>query len=281
MPASADAIDDYLASLVSRPAVQAAVAPPLRVARDAGLPLTYLLAKAKEGVAKRIPPPRLGGVLHALVRHLQASRGLLPAPLAAEAGLVEAGARAMMAGSSRDEVARVIAMADRRTEHAAPDIERLLALLSDLRGLGLESPDTVRLLAALKAHDPSALARGDDVVRTLRHLSRVAALPWSTTVDEIVTRMSGTVNLLGAWRSAVGRHASHVRPWTLGEGPPGGPDGLGGSSAARRSLAPGQSGSAPGLSGQSPGNGGAPPGQSGSTPGRSGQNPGKGSGGGE
>ena len=182
----------------------------------------------------------------------------------------------MMAGASPGDIRRVLTPPAGRPLPAAAAAVQLLALFTDLRGVGLDGPDASRLLTSLHTHEPGALGRGDEVVRMVRHLHTTTALSWPQTVDSVVGGLTRTRSLIDAWRHALEEHSPRGRPWTLGDLPPSAADGMSGNAAARRAVAPGQSGTSPGLSGQNPGSGGAPPGQSGSAPGQSGRTPGQG-----
>lgn len=247
-------VDAFLATSGLSAEAAEAIRPLLNEAHAAGLPTGYLLRKAREGAAKRVPTPILVRVLRQLRGHLGDARALVPAPHRQDAALVESLARAGFSGVSKTDLGTLLPPAHVGDTFRPRIATRLAEAARDIRELGIDSRRTVALVATLNRFDPKALDHPSDVLSTLIAARRIRRATWDRAVDEVLQAVSRTGSLAGVRRAMMLPDSAH------------GPAGLQGKSAARRALAPGQTGTIPGQSGQNPGGGAPPPGKSGATP---------------
>ena len=197
--ARADGIDDLLGTLPGEGALHAAVAPPLQRARDGGLPVRLLIAKAREGLAKKVPPPVLGAVLERFGHHLEAARALVPSSARARPETIEASAQALYAGVALEDVRTTVAWANGRKTTDAP---RAIAALSDLHQVGVPPGQAMKVIEALDGPTPVSI---DRAIRTLRWVKDQTGEGWGQVVKEVLDALPGAGNIEGAGRSATER----------------------------------------------------------------------------
>lgn len=164
--------------------VRAAVSEVLTDARERGLPLEPLVAKALEGVEKQAPAVRIEAAVRAMAARLASAQGAL-APRQSDAE-VTAGADALAVGVPADVLQRLRVLAPRRSTAVS------LGVLSQLVSRGVPTPQAAASVARLvqqRATDAQLLALGRAVQEdmssgvsattalALRTQALVAALP--------------------------------------------------------------------------------------------------------
>lgn len=112
-------------------------------ARTAGLPVEALLDKAVEGIAKRIPAPRIAGAVDQLAQELERARDLLRDGVPAPPTDVAAVADAMRRGVPESAIRRL-------AERAGPEEPTALAVhtMGDLMDRGVPADQAVAVLEA-------------------------------------------------------------------------------------------------------------------------------------
>ena len=146
-----------LALLLAAPAWAADSLPPavedvIEAAAANGVPRSTLEAKAREGVAKGVPEPRLIGALQQLVGDLAEARALLPAEASSDA--VGSAGAALREGASAAAVRKVGAVPPRLRPSA-------LQALADLLAIGFLESEAVGLIeAATNAPQPQVALTG-------------------------------------------------------------------------------------------------------------------------
>lgn len=146
------------------PVTRVAVEAVIDSASRAGLPTAPLIGKALEGSSKRADGPRIVGAVQRLAAHLATARAALGS--SASGGELEAGASALVAGASSDDLARLKAMRP-RASLVVP-----LGVLADLvaRGVPADSArQAVMVLAAERLRD-------EDFITFRRNVERDIAL---------------------------------------------------------------------------------------------------------
>ena len=133
-------------------------------ARRAGLPTAPLVAKALEGASKRADGERIVGAVQRLAAHLGTAREALGS--AASGGELEAGASALLAGASTDDLARLKAMRP-RASLIVP-----LGVLADLVARGVPA-DSARQAVLVLAGER---LRDEDFITFRRNVERDIAL---------------------------------------------------------------------------------------------------------
>ena len=164
-PASADELGGLEAPEV--------VLAPLRAAQRDGLPVGRLLAKAREGIAKRVPAPAIAGVLERMRVSMVQGRALLgSASLRGHIASVEAAGRAVQAGAPA-AVVRQTVEATRRSPKTRPPavVAQSLSVLADLQELGVSGPAAGELVAALLEREGARIS-AERVARAFRRLQR-------------------------------------------------------------------------------------------------------------
>ena len=146
------------------PGTRAAVEAVIDSARRAGLPTAPLVAKALEGASKRADGSRIVGAVRRLAAHLGTAREALGH--AASGGELEAGASALIAGASSDDLARLKAMRP-RASLIVP-----LGVLADLVARGVPA-DSARQAVMVLA---SERLRDEDFITFRRNVERDIAL---------------------------------------------------------------------------------------------------------
>lgn len=117
-----------------------------------GVPVEALEKKAREGLAKGVPPERIAEVLSGLGTELAAAQMLVPP---GDPELVPAAAAATRAGASRDAILEVLSF--------TPAHLRAVSLwtLADLLGTGVRESSALRLVrSAVAANKPEYGLRG-------------------------------------------------------------------------------------------------------------------------
>lgn len=146
------------------PATRAAVAAVIDSARRVGLPTAPLVSKALEGASKRADGSRIVSAVERLAVHLGTAREALGN--AASGGELEAGASALVAGASREDLARLKAMRP-RASLVVP-----LGVLADLVARGVPA-DSARKAVMVLA---SERLRDEDFITFRRNVERDIAL---------------------------------------------------------------------------------------------------------
>lgn len=146
------------------PETRVAVEAVIDSARRAGLPTAPLVAKALEGASKRAEGSRIVGAVRRLAAHLGTAREALGT--AASGGELEAGASALVAGASSDDLARLKAMRP-RASLVVP-----LGVLADLVARGVPA-DSARQAVMVLAGER---LRDEDFITFRRNVERDIAL---------------------------------------------------------------------------------------------------------
>ncbi len=198
--AHADKVSDYLRTLEDNPKMLSAVGPALRELADAGLPTAYAVAKAKEGVAKRVPPMLLKRVMGQLAANVKAAPSVLPKGIPHKAALVEIIGQALQSGIARRELSGLLgALNGEHKMRSAEQLRRSVSLLIDVHELGVGSKEAGRLLIAIVQHDKAALIGDGRVLWTLRRL-RQGSQSFSAPIASMIGALAegGTVDTVGA-----------------------------------------------------------------------------------
>lgn len=233
-----DQLQAFLSSLEARPELKTTLQPALDAARGAGLPTRYLVAKAKEGLAKRVPPAVIARVLRQLAGQLAGAKRLLPA--GSGDPLIETTGRALHAGVRGSEVKSAVAWL--ATDKRPGVTRRALGVLTDLRELGLSSGAAFAMLTGLAGDDPGLLVRPNPGLQwALRRVRRESGARWPEVARSISSALeSGTkpVQALNGVMSAFGLSSLPKAKGLLkhGQGPA---DGLRGKAKQRNDKAKG------------------------------------------
>lgn len=250
-PARAGDVDDLVSSLSARPELREAVEAPLRATESAGLPSAWLVAKAREGVAKRVPPALLGRALERMAGRLREAPRVLPEGIAPTPELIETTALALDHDLSPDEVRRTLHLARGEVDllrKAGP--VRVLRLAVDLRELGMSAGEARTVIEAVARRSPADLERSGSLVVDLRRLHEATRSPWTGLVSEFVGSLEKGAGGIGeAVREVARRHAATLPPAAIlhgrglaPEGPPSGQDGTHGKADEKRPPSAGGAG---------------------------------------
>ncbi|MFW6050801.1 MAG: hypothetical protein ACODAU_06485 [Myxococcota bacterium] len=164
----------------------------VEAARADGLPQELLTDKVREGLAKRVPPPRIAAAVRMMLGHMRtADRMVRGVPPHAEVGrhdLVRYTTEALMAGADAGPLGRLVeAVAeDAAPKQAAPLVREGMVVVAELAERGIEGSLAAR--SALQAYRTQGRRGWGALLRAVRTLGRASPAERARAVRQAAER---------------------------------------------------------------------------------------------